>query len=194
MFEKYVLERRQELEQILKANLADEKTAQTVLQQVVRLIESGKTVPTDILATIPSDVLENIKTQIREKIMPKPEKIDAKKLAEIIRGKRIIFYTGAGISIPAGIPGMNELTSGLGIDTDKEVDEFTHRAATNPETIMSRWEDFVNQMANAEPTKAHKALTEIAEKIGCQIVTANTDMLHEKTGIKAIHTIRQWHS
>lgn len=191
---KILLEKRQELEQILRENIADQKLAQKIFQQVIGFIEAGKTVPIDILATVPSDVLENIKMQIRERIMPKPEKINTKKLAEIIKGKRIIFYTGAGISIPAGIPGMNELMSGLGIDTDQEVDGFTHGAATNPEATMSMWEDFVNQMANAEPTKAHKAMTEIAEKIGCQIVTANTDMLHEKTGIKAIHTIRQWHS
>lgn len=189
---KNILEKRQELEQILRANLSDQKLAREIFQQAIGFIEAGKTVPIDILATIPSDVLENIKTQIQERIMPKPQKIDAKKLAEIIKGKRIIFYTGAGISIPAGIPGMDEITSGLGIDTDQEVDEFTHRAATNPEAIMSRWEDFVNKMANAEPTKAHKALTEIAEKVGCQILTANIDILHEQAGIKVVHTSGQW--
>ena len=192
VFEKYALEKPHELEQILKENLAHEELAQVIFQQVIGFIKSEKTVPLEIMEKIPPTALENIRTQIIERIMPKPEKIDAKKLAEIIQGKRIIFYTGAGISMPAGIPGMSELVNGLGIDTNKEVDEFTHGATTNPKAVMAKWEDFVSKMAKAEPTEAHYALTEIAEKIGCQIVTANTDTLHERSGIRAIHTIRQW--
>jgi hypothetical protein len=195
MFGKYALNNRQELEEIFKANIVDEKLAQAIFEQVIGFAEAGKPIPREILATISPEDLKNIGEQIRQRVeglKPSPKKIDTEKLAEIINGKRIIFYTGAGISIAADVAGMDDLKKGLGIDMKIEVDGFTHGAATNPEEILKKWKEFADAAVSAKPTEAHKALTEIAKQLGCQILTTNVDALHEQTGVKAIHTTGQW--
>jgi len=195
-FEKFALNNRPALEQILKKNMDDERLAGVVVEQLVGFVENGKEVPPEILNIIPKDkqskIREQVQKAVEEEYSQKPEKIDAENLAELIKGKRVIFYTGAGISIASKVPGMKELKDGLGIDTSKEVDGFTQNAAQNPEEILKSWEGFANAAANAKPTKAHKALTKIAEKLKCQVLTANVDSLHEQTGIKPIHTTAQW--
>jgi NAD-dependent deacetylase len=97
-------------------------------------------------------------------------------LADIIQSKRVIFYTGAGISSGA-VPTMNELLKSLG---DKN--RLIINVRKNPRKYIKIFDDFFKKCEEAEPTKAHLALHSIISKTGALLITENVDLLHQKSG------------
>ena len=115
-----------------------------------------------------------------------------KTLQEIIdKGKRIVFFGGAGVSTESGIPDFRSV-DGL----------YNQKYAYPPETILSdtffythteEFFDFYRDkmlFPNAEPNAAHKKLFEL-EKAGKLrgIVTQNIDGLHRKAGNKLVYEL-----
>lgn len=121
-----------------------------------------------------------------------PQDINVKKLIEMIDNKRVLFYTGAGISIASGISDMETLKNNLGIDQSKNSDQFLTSSIENPQNTIQKWTEFVDLMKNSEPTQAHKSLSKIAKELHCKIFTENHDILQEKTGVKANHIDAFW--
>lgn len=85
--------------------------------------------------------------------------------------QKIIFFTGAGISVESGIPTFQEQP---GI-RDKLSRDF---ADTYPELYRKTIRDMLNACEKAEPNAAHKAIAEL----GCPVITMNVDRLHTKAG------------
>ncbi len=117
---------------------------------------------------------------------PFPDSVQAgiKFSAELFRkAKRAIVLTGAGISTPSGIPDFRSEGSGLwSRDEPLEVASLlTFR--THPEKFYAWFRPLVNQIFEAIPNAAHRALAEL-EKAGYvhSILTQNIDMLHQKAG------------
>jgi NAD-dependent deacetylase len=107
----------------------------------------------------------------------KPIKITSiNQLTKMIQGKRVIFYTGAGISAEV-IPTMNELLKDLG---DK--DQLAINVKKNPGKYIQILDSFFKKCERAEPTKAHIALHNIISKTGSLLITENLDLLHQKSG------------
>lgn len=108
--------------------------------------------------------------------VPKPGVKDAADVSEEVRkvvsrilkvihnvekgGARVVFFTGAGISVPAGIPTFRGTGSG-GSGTESKVD-----------------------LEGAKPTTAHRIISKWVSKgfVG-QVITQNVDGLHRKSGI-----------
>lgn len=88
---------------------------------------------------------------------------------------RIIFFTGAGISVESGIPTFQEQP---GI-RDKLSRDF---ANTYPELYRKTIRDMLDACEKAEPNAAHKAIAEL----GCPVITMNVDKLHSKAGSKEV--------
>lgn len=88
---------------------------------------------------------------------------------------KIIFFTGAGISVESGIPTFQEQP---GI-RDKLTRDF---ANTYPELYRKTIRDMLNVCENAEPNAAHRAIAEL----GCPVITMNVDKLHAKAGSKEV--------
>jgi NAD-dependent SIR2 family protein deacetylase len=129
--------------------------------------------------------VEIIKESNTEKSVPSPLvatnqhpiKIESvKHLAKMIHGRRVIFYTGAGISSGV-IPTMNELLKDLG-DTEQLINNVTK----NPEKYIQILNNFFKKCEMAEPTRAHIALHSIISKTGSLLITENIDLLHQKSG------------
>ena len=105
------------------------------------------------------------------------------------QAKKVVFLTGAGISVPSGIP---DFRSPQGIWSKYDMNEYgtLHSFLKNPEKLWSFFWDIYDMGKNAEPNPAHKALAEIErlrEKIGETIViTQNIDLLHTKAGSKNV--------
>ena len=112
------------------------------------------------------------------------------KLKNIIENsERIVLFTGAGISVPSGIP---DFRSDNGLYNEKTNDFVT------PEEIISHsyfmcnpkkfFEFYGNKMVykNAKPNLAHKFF---AEKDNVVVVTQNIDNLHQEAGSKIVYEL-----
>lgn len=113
----------------------------------------------------------------------KPAAMTLDECARIIKGKHIIFVTGAGISASV-IPSQQALEHACGIsNSEKPVDDFVHLCLNSPEIIGQHINEFFEKFVQAQPTPAHDALTQLAQAKNTHIITSNFDLLHEKAGI-----------
>lgn len=102
----------------------------------------------------------------------------------------IVFFGGAGVSVPSGIP---DFRSADGIYSQ------AYKSVLNPETIISHtffmrypeefYEFYKDKMIyeNAEPNDAHYALAELEKRKKLNaVITQNIDGLHQKAGSKRV--------
>ncbi|MBQ2733954.1 MAG: transcriptional regulator [Clostridia bacterium] len=88
---------------------------------------------------------------------------------------RVIFFTGAGISVESGIPTFQEQPG---------IRDKLHRsfATEHPEEYRDTIRKMVDSCERAEPNAAHLAIA----KLGCPVITMNVDGLHRKAGSKNV--------
>ena len=84
---------------------------------------------------------------------------------------KVIFFTGAGISVDSGIPTFQEQPG---------IREKLSRDFANdfPETYRKTIGEMLDTVENAEPNAAHLAIA----KAGFPVITMNVDKLHTKAG------------
>lgn len=97
--------------------------------------------------------------------------------------RRILVFTGAGISTESGIP---DFRGPQGVWTRVDPGEFTiDRYLANPETRRRSWQMRAESGSlAAKPNKAHRAVTRLwslGRMVGC--VTQNVDGLHQRAGL-----------
>ncbi len=112
-----------------------------------------------------------------------PHLIDAEALATLITEHNVLFYTGAGISIAAGIPSMAQLERLIGLKKGITGIFFLKQVMDDPEEFNEKIGHFYNACFYGHPSKAHEALKQLAFFKNTKIVTENIDLLHEYTGI-----------
>jgi NAD-dependent deacetylase len=110
------------------------------------------------------------------------------RLAELIAGSRqALALTGAGISVPSGIPDFRSPGTGLWENVDPmevaHIDVF-HR---DPGRFWYFYGDRFNTLAGKLPNRAHRALARL-EQAGLlrAVVTQNIDRLHHKAGTREL--------
>jgi NAD-dependent deacetylase len=101
----------------------------------------------------------------------------------ILKSRRIVVFTGAGISTESGIPDFRG-RDGLWNKYDPE--EFTYqRFITSKESRRRQWEIFSKSglTGKVKPNEAHYAIFELEKlgKLDC-IITQNVDNLHQLAG------------
>ncbi len=114
----------------------------------------------------------------------RPQKITQEQLLEIVKTKKIIFYTGAGLSASGNVATMNELIESL--ELKKGLKHFLKNAWKNPEKITHAFSEFCKTAIQSSPTDAHYALKDIAHNKNSAIVTENVDLLQQRTGVLPI--------
>ncbi len=115
-------------------------------------------------------------------------------LVPILQTKKLLFYTGAGISAEV-VPAMDPLVASLGLSsvTGKEmVDTFIIDLVTNPQHYVKVMDAFYTSCFYGEPTSAHYALTALAHSTKSKIITENLDFLHMNTGIEVPVAEAEW--
>ena len=129
------------------------------------------------------------------------EKLDvlAEKVADlIINAKKLVVFTGAGISTESGIP---DFRSPGGIWSRFDPDDFTYQKfISDPEARRKQWQLLGegHLTTEAKPNPAHYAIAEL-DKLGrldC-VITQNVDNLHQKAGVPddkvfELHGNMQW--
>lgn len=105
----------------------------------------------------------------------------------LLKSKKIVVFTGAGVSTHSGIP---DYRSSTGIySVDKEASSKLHKNSLN-NSIDKFYEYFNNRFvkhSNAKPNKFHYWLSDL-EKSGklLSVVTQNVDGLHQVAGSKNV--------
>jgi NAD-dependent deacetylase len=109
-------------------------------------------------------------------------------LATLVREARsVVALTGAGISVPSGIPDFRSPGTGLWENVDPM--EVAHIDAwrADPERFWHFYGSRFQTLEGKEPNGAHRALAEL-ERAGHlrAVITQNIDMLHRKAGTREL--------
>jgi NAD-dependent protein deacetylase/lipoamidase len=106
------------------------------------------------------------------------------RLADLVRGAgSVVALTGAGISVPSGIPDFRSPGTGLWEKVDPmevaHIDVFRR----DPRRFWSFYGDRFSTLRDRQPNGAHRALVELERRGRLDgVITQNVDMLHRKAG------------
>jgi NAD-dependent deacetylase len=106
------------------------------------------------------------------------------RLAELVRGaERVVALTGAGISVPSGIPDFRSPGTGLWENVNPmevaHIDVFRR----DPARFWSFYGERFATLEDKQPNAAHRALAELERRDLLEaVITQNIDRLHRKAG------------
>ena len=103
----------------------------------------------------------------------------------LLKAKRIVALTGAGISAESGIPtfrGKNGLWEGYRVEEVATPEAFD----SDPVLVWRFYDERRINIAKAKPNKAHLLLAELEKFYDLWIITQNIDGLHVKAGSKNV--------
>ena len=119
---------------------------------------------------------------------PDPATGRAAELASLIRGAgSVVALTGAGISVPSGIPDFR--TPGTGLWENVDPMEVAHIDAFHRDTrrFWSFYRPRFGVLGGKQPNPAHLALAELESRgILDAVITQNIDRLHVKAGSERV--------
>lgn len=105
------------------------------------------------------------------------------KLRDLIRmSRRIVVFTGAGISTESGIPDFRGPNGVWNTQTPIDFSEFVASEEVRRESWRRKFSG-ESKMDNAQPNAGHRAITSLVQagKV-THIITQNVDGLHQKSG------------
>jgi NAD-dependent deacetylase len=110
------------------------------------------------------------------------------RLAELVRGARsVVALTGAGISVPSGIPDFRTPRTGLWERVDPM--ELAHIDAfrDDPVRFWSFYGERFATLGAKRPNGAHRALVALEQRgLLDAVITQNIDMLHRRAGTREL--------
>jgi NAD-dependent deacetylase len=113
---------------------------------------------------------------------------DVAALAQLVRrAGSVVALTGAGISVPSGIPDFR--TPGTGVWQNVDPMEVAHIDAwrADPERFWGFYGERFQTLGDKQPNGAHLALVELERRGMLQaVITQNIDMLHRRAGTREL--------
>jgi NAD-dependent deacetylase len=112
------------------------------------------------------------------------ERTGVERLAELISAAgSVVALTGAGISVPSGIPDFRSPGTGLWETVDPTEVAHIDVFRREPERFWRFYGQRFATLGAKQPNRAHAALVEL-ERRGCLdgVISQNIDMLHRKAG------------
>jgi NAD-dependent deacetylase len=116
----------------------------------------------------------------------RPQETGAESLAELIRGSgAVVALTGAGISVPSGIPDFRTPGEGIWSDVDPfevaSIDAFRR----DPKRFWDFYRPRFSMLGDKRPNAAHEALARLEDDGHLEVViTQNIDRLHRAAGTR----------
>jgi NAD-dependent deacetylase len=110
------------------------------------------------------------------------------RLVELVRDARsVVALTGAGISVPSGIPDFRTPGRGLWEKVDPMAVAHIDAFREDPVSFWRFYGERFATLADKQPNGAHRALVamEAAGRLDC-VVTQNVDMLHRTAGTREL--------
>lgn len=110
------------------------------------------------------------------------------RLAELVRGARsVVALTGAGISVPSGIPDFRTPQTGLWEKVDPMEVAHIDAFRSDPVRFWSFYGQRFATLEDKQPNGAHRALAALeAGGVLDAVITQNIDMLHRKAGTREL--------
>lgn len=111
-----------------------------------------------------------------------------RRLADLVRGAgSVVALTGAGISVPSGIPDFRSPGTGLWEKVDPmevaHIDAFRRDARR----FWSFYGERFSTLRDCRPNRAHHALVELERRSRLDaVITQNVDMLHREAGTREL--------
>ncbi|MFN4235236.1 MAG: SIR2 family NAD-dependent protein deacylase [Bacteroidia bacterium] len=99
--------------------------------------------------------------------------------------KKIVVFTGAGISAESGIKTFRD-SNGLWEEYDISEVATPEAWFKNPALVLDFYNKRRKQVMEAQPNAAHLALVKLEKYFDVQIITQNIDDLHERAGSKNV--------
>src|SRR3954452_20030045 len=96
--------------------------------------------------------------------------------------RRVVFFTGAGVSAESGIPTFRG-AGGLWRNFRAEDLATPEAFARDPKTVWEWYEWRRGLVRDAEPNAAHRAIASLPESV---VVTQNVDGLHARAGSRQV--------
>lgn len=109
---------------------------------------------------------------------------EIQQLAQLIEdAKRVVVFTGAGISTESGIPDFRSPTGIWSQTTPIYFDEYVASAEARVEAWRRKFE-IDRDMIGAEPNRGHRAVAKLVRtgKVSA-VITQNIDGLHQESGV-----------
>ena len=105
----------------------------------------------------------------------------------LANARRLVVFTGAGVSAESGIPTFRDKLTGFWATFDP-AQLATPTAFRNDPALVWGWYEWRRaQVAQARPNKAHLAIAALAQHVPeLVVVTQNVDDLHERAGSKDV--------
>jgi NAD-dependent deacetylase len=109
---------------------------------------------------------------------------DVERLAQLLRdASSVVALTGAGISVPSGIPDFRSPGSGLWENVDPMAVAHIDAWRADPERFWHFYGDRFQALEGKEPNGAHRALVELEQRGKLDaVITQNIDRLHRRAG------------
>jgi NAD-dependent deacetylase len=113
---------------------------------------------------------------------------EVERLAELLgRSRHAVALTGAGVSVPSGIPDFRSPGTGLWENVDPmevaHIDVFERE----PERFWSYYRPRFQSLGDKEPNRAHEVLAELERRGLIEgVITQNVDRLHRVAGSKNV--------
>ena len=114
------------------------------------------------------------------------ENLISKTAQIILRAKKVVAFTGAGISVESGIPDFRG-PSGLWEKYDPMEYATIEAFHANPKKVWNMLKDMAVLLERSRPNPAHHALARL-EAMGLlsSVITQNIDYLHQEAGSKRV--------
>jgi NAD-dependent deacetylase len=112
----------------------------------------------------------------------------AQRLAELIRDAgTVVALTGAGISVPSGIPDFRSPGTGLWQKVDPMEVAHIDAFRRDPQRFWSFYGQRFQTLEDKEPNPAHRALAALeAAGLLSAVITQNVDRLHSRAGSQTV--------
>jgi NAD-dependent deacetylase len=109
-------------------------------------------------------------------------------LAELIRSAdSVVALTGAGISVPSGIPDFRSPGTGLWANVDPMAVAHIDAFRRDPEKFWSFYGERFQTLEDKRPNRAHQVVAELEEAgLLDAIITQNIDQLHVRAGSREL--------
>ncbi|ABP55310.1 SIR2 family NAD-dependent protein deacylase [Salinispora tropica] len=115
------------------------------------------------------------------------EEVLPHRVAQLLRdARRVVIFTGAGISAESGVPTFRDDLTGLWARFDAQQLATAEAFHADPDLVWGWYEWRRARVRRAEPNSGHLAITTIESRIpDSTVITQNVDDLHERAGTPA---------
>lgn len=103
--------------------------------------------------------------------------------------KRIVFFTGSGVSEESGIPTFRDAENGMWMNYNVDEVATLEGWQKNPSIVLDFHNKMRKDMEKYQPNDAHFLMAELEKWYDVEIVTQNIDSLHEKAGSSKVYHI-----